>query len=509
MEPGALYVQMQPSGKPAFIRRLRRYKTPGALLADALFNPRPIVQKRSKYQAPDTNRFEPASPPEPQQISIPPYQQVQQYPPPQQHPIPNPLASFPNDMAQNLVQITDPCEASFPNWEPKTGKPALLVIAEGFCGHCSTRFSHTCCHSCDCRRRCINRDYNGSRRGCDRVARRSDCGCTREDNCIDSSSESDVPVKKHSHTHQKKGKGRNKCFVKKCANDVSDSSDEEGQSGRVRFREPVRPDRHGADRVGSGIYDPKTGTVHQTNRTDGTGHRLVPTADVNIYGNQPTVPAQQNLAYAPGYYPPNLPPHLHTDSNAAIPTYQPPHLPTPEWDTRTYYDNDRRIYQSNTDGEVADTRSRRRRRRGRSPTPAPIASHNRHRDAHYSPDNLQYPKEERVRSPRSEFSHIFHLLKDLLERYITSYIGVNVPDTYYDPPDTPYHSDYRYVRPLSPDRYERYPRDPPRERSYSRRRPVAGPATPGPHFERPRVVEMRRDRGPDELDPPTRARRGY
>ncbi|EGE78325.2 uncharacterized protein BDCG_08532 [Blastomyces dermatitidis ER-3] len=476
MEPGALYVQMQPSGKPAFVRRSRRYKTPGSLLADALFNPRPIVQKHSQYQAPDTNRFEPASPPEPQQIPVPSYEQFLQYPPPQQHPIPNPLASFPNDMAQNLVQITDPCEASFPKWEPKIGKPALLVIAEGFCGHCSTRFPHMCCHSCDCRRRRRNRDYNGSKRGCDRIARRNDCGCTREDSCMDSSSESDVPVKKHSHKHKRKGKGRNKSFLKKSANDVSDSSDEEGQSGRVRFREPVRPDRHGANRVGSGIYDPRTGTVHHANRTDGTGHRPVPTVDASMYANQPTVPTQQNLAYAPGYYPPHLPPHPHPDSNAAIPTYQPSHRPAPEWAARTYYDDDRRNYESNTDGEVADSRSHRRRRRGRSPTPTPIATH-----------DLRYPKEERMRSPGR----------------------VNVPDTYYDPPDTPYHSDYHYVRPRSPDRYERYPRDPPRERSYSRRRPVPGSRTPGPHSERPRVVEMRRDRRPDELDPPTRPRRGY
>ncbi|PGH08006.1 hypothetical protein GX51_01446 [Blastomyces parvus] len=459
MEPGALYVQRQPSGKPAFVRRPTRYKTPGALLADALYNPRPIVQKHRPYQAPEANILEPANAPEPQQMPVPPYQQFQQYSHPQQqaipNPNPNPLASFPNDMAQSMMPIAESCGTLYPEWKREGGN-LIVLVPHCFWGPCSTPSLQTCYPPYAYERHRRKRDSKGSRRGRNYIERRDDCDCTSEDSCGDSCGERDIPVKKPSHKHKKKGKGKHKSFLRKCAHDVSDTSDEEGHNGRVRFREPVRRDTPGANLVGSGIYDPKTGTVHHANRSDGC-------------------------------CPPNVPFPLHPDSNATIPTYQPSHRPPPEWVPRTYYDDDRRNYEWNTDGEGADSRGRGRRRRVRSTTPPPSPSHNRPRDTQYPPDNRRYSREERGRSPGRP----------------------NIRDTYYDPPNTPYHSDYRYARPRSPDRYEQYLRDPPRGRSYSRRRPMPGPPTPGPHYERPRVVEMRPDRRPDELDPPTRARRGY
>ncbi|KKZ62959.1 hypothetical protein EMCG_02669 [[Emmonsia] crescens] len=483
MEPGALYVQRQPSGKLAFVRRPRRVKTPGALLADALFNPRSVSQKQIPYQVPDHSRFEPPSSPKPQQLSVPPYQQFQQYPHPLQYPLQYPLASFPNDMRGCSNQNE---EESSPELR---GRRVLVIVPNCCSGTCAIQRSPTRCHSCDCR---------GRRRSRDCTERRGRCYYSSEDSDLDSSSERDIPVRKKSHKHRNKGKGkgRRKSSTKKSGKEIYDSSDEEGEKRWVYIREPMPSVRPDANLVGSGRYDSRSGTVHFADRTDGTVPRHpAPPTNGNTYVNEPGYPIQQNSANSPVYN--NLvdPPRQNQydqyvqpqppGGRAAIPIYQAPPPRAPEGVPQTYYDNNSRIHESNPRPGVESLGRVRRYYdndagggHARSRTIPPDASYYPPRDSQYRNDNRGYSTEERGRSSQREYDYI---------RY-------------------PYPADSRryYDPPRSPNRHMRRQHSPFRERSYSRLRPAQNV-----HADPPRVVEMRQVRPHQrhsELDPPTRSK---
>ncbi|EGC43445.1 predicted protein [Histoplasma capsulatum var. duboisii H88] len=484
MEPGAIYVQRQPSGKPAFVRRPRRIKTPGGLLADALFNPHPVSQKHSPSQARDQKIFEPASSPEPQQIPAPLYEQFQQYPHPQQHPLQYPRQPFsPNVMAQ----IFDSCEDLSPEWARKIGQRVLVVAPSGSIDHCAARVFVKCCHSCDCR---------GRRRNSHRGGHRRHYGSTSEESDIDSSSESDIPVKKQSQKHKSKGKHRKKSPTKKNIKNIYDSSEEEGEKRRDFTKKPVRPVHPDANLVGSGRYDSRTGTVRFSNQADEPDFRRTNTADSSRYVNHSAYPIPHNPANGPGYYPASPPPPHPPDGNEAMPIYHPvPHPPAPEQVQQTSHDDSRRHYEYPSCAEVAEPRGRESRRRARPPPPPPrrSASHNRPRSFQYHRDDQRYLTREHVRGPRGVDEY------DEYDMY------------YYYTSDTLDHPPRNHTRPSNPDQYaRRRRREPPQERSYSRHRPAHNPAISRGGFDRRPVTEVREVRPVrrhDELDPPTRPRR--
>ncbi|OAX81685.1 hypothetical protein ACJ72_03970 [Emergomyces africanus] len=297
LEPGVLYVRKLPSGKPAFVRRSRKIKTPGALLSDALFNPRSVTQKQVTYQVPDHSQVEPPGPPEPepQQIFVPPYQQPQQqYPHPQQYPLQCPLDSLPNDM--NLYLRPCEVEASLPGGKKVEG--TIMVFACHPPWACGLQFQPMfCCpDGFSGRRRRRNRNQRGRCLDCSEHKRCNDF--TSGESCSDSSSESDLPVKPKTPKHKNKGRGRLKSAMKEDVKAIYDSSDEEEDKRPVR--KPVRPVRPDTNFVDAGVYDSRNGTIRFADGAYKTvPGQLTPDAVGNAHLNHPGDPLRQNTASGP------------------------------------------------------------------------------------------------------------------------------------------------------------------------------------------------------------------
>ncbi|OJD19764.1 hypothetical protein AJ78_00263 [Emergomyces pasteurianus Ep9510] len=469
MEPGVLYVQKLPSGKPVFVRRPRRIKTPGALLADAVFNPRSASQKRIPYQVPDHSQFESASPtepepePEPQQMSLPMYQQPgQQYPHLQQHhPQQYPLASFPNGMWPSF----GPCEEENSSLGGKKVEGNIVVcvpcvnplVACGFppgaCGYplrpilwCPDGFG-------DPRRR-RNRNHRGRCTGCSEC--KKCCDCTSEEGDLDSSSESDIPIKTKRRKQKNKGRGGRKLSVRKSTKAIYDSSDEEGE--KIPVRKHVRLVRPDANYIGVGRYDSRSGTVLIDDSTDrAVPGQQAPNARGNTSTNDTGYPLRQreNPASGPGYHQDFRPRHHQHDQyvvrsqhpdGTVIPIHEPLLPPAPDSAPQTYFNKNARTYQPSFRAEVEPRRHvRNYHERGSGGGHAPPRLYRRG-DSYYPPRDTQYRHDDRVYS--------------IEER------GRNTQRGYGDIRNSSNHRSYHD----HPSRTDQYVLS--RERSYSRNRPT-------------------------------------
>ncbi|PGH13144.1 hypothetical protein AJ79_03851 [Helicocarpus griseus UAMH5409] len=490
MEPGGLYLQRLPSGRAAFVRRPRKIKSPGALLAGVLFNHRPTSHRNPDSHRythyPDNSGFEQQGPPKTPQIPVPPYDQPQlQTQQPQSQPQSQP---FLQNQPDNMMQAT-PCppfvistaeEVSklgrngtvyvlvpgnscpgFPNqWQPMS-QPARPNTPEKCI--CSTRVRR--------RRRKCHIHYSSSEDSCD------------DSTSSSSSSDSDVPIRRKSHSHKKEERRGRRRFTKRSSNDRYYTSDVENDRNSAYTVKPV----------GHGVYDPSQGVVNTSNSYP-QGHLpryQPPSSGANVYatGNtnntgytipQPPPEAQQDAPYvqapptlytyadgqykpvAPGQY---VPPtnHVHCscnqghqcnqyvhshcpNKNAAIPTHPDSHHPAPERAPRTYYNGNQRVNEPSPSIRV-EPQGHGRVYQGNDASQkyAPPSQ-----PSYYTPHHTQYAREnrryseERERPPRRE----------------TDY-----PSYFYVRHSRRDDSDY------SPERYSsRRERSPSRRRSHSRHR---------------------------------------
>ncbi|ODH46025.1 hypothetical protein GX48_07885 [Paracoccidioides brasiliensis] len=520
MEPGGIYLQRLPSGKPAFIRRSKRIKTPGALLADALLNPHSPPLNYLPYLIPDHNRFGAARSPDPQQVPVIPYEQLQQQPYPQHFPqkLPQPLpvtqTPFPNEMAQVAPFLPYAYQAVEGLTKSDTNETVYLILpAYPYLPYTNlpnpttpaqpTRSTSLC-------RRC---------RKCDSFY------ATSEDSSCDSSSKSDIPIrKKKSPKHKNTRKGRRSLATKKSTKGKCYTSDNESDRAPLYTVQPA----------GSGVYDPNRCTVNLSNhQTSGVVRRHQPPAtqgNMYVAGNAnipgytilhppqscqhqrssdaqipQTVYANMNGQFTsvqpyptggPIYHScgnisqPDQYVHSHCFGNCtAIPILQGTNATTRESSPRTYCYDNRRAYESSvgvgvepqghSKGSNANDECQ---RRADAPPTQPGCSQHPPCNTQYVHENRTYSTGERERIPGRESKY-------------ASYFYAR--DSQCDNPNG------------SPECFTRHERSSSRRRSYSRHRPVRDFNSQHDEYEVPQMVEIRGRRSSrryDDLDGPPRAK---
>ncbi|EEH39312.2 hypothetical protein PAAG_01774 [Paracoccidioides lutzii Pb01] len=362
MEPGSIYLQRLPSGKPAFIRRSKRIKTPGALLADALFNPHSSPLNYLPYLVPDHNRFGAASSPEPQQVPVIPYEQLQQQPYPQHFPqkLPQPLpvtqTPFPNDMTQ--VAPFPPYAYQAVEELTKSDKnETVLPAPQAFAGGAGSAIAFM------------------------------------------------PPVKTAVVIA-----GRRSLATKKSTKGKCYTSDNESDRAPLYTVQPS----------GSGVYDPNRCTVNLSNhRTSGVYQRssdaqIPQTLYANM--NDQFTSVQRYPTGGPIYHScgnisqPDQYVHSHCFGNcAAIPIFQGTNATTRESSPRTYYYDNRRAYESSVSvgvepqGHIKGSNANDEcRRRDHVPPMQPGCSQHPPCNTQYVHDNRTYSTGERERIPGRE-----------------------------------------------------------------------------------------------------------